>query len=58
MPKKIIGCDYCDSDIELKLIGVKPSQFAPNKLLTTYQCPLCGGLYWDSETMPVIESLK
>ena len=54
MPKKIFGCDYCNSNIELNLLSVKPSQFRPNKLLTTYKCPKCGGLYWDSETIKVL----
>ncbi len=43
-------CNYCvDKETELKFIGVKPSNSYKGILLTTYKCPRCNNLHYDSE---------
>ncbi len=43
-------CSYCkDEEIELKLIGARPSNLDKEILLTTYKCPRCDKLHYDGE---------
>jgi len=58
LPKKIIGCDNCLCDVELLLVNIKRSKLDSTILLTTYVCPDCRKLHYDSEEIVLTQSLR